>query len=83
MIKQVFHDQKEYYSYNNSPWVSILESISQSYGIKLEKSNNISKSRWKQVKSNLKCNQKSKFKEDLKCPRCQKEMNNEKHLIEQ
>ena len=139
LIKQVFHEQKEYYSYNNSSWVSSLESMSQFYGIKLENSNNISKSRWKKaVKSaikekskqiildqadyrsklqpllefrdgtnienymlrlphkhariiflirtrmlNLKCNQKSKFKEDLKCPRCQKELDNEKHLIEQ
>ena len=32
---------------------------------------------------NLKCNQKSKFKEDLKCARYQKEMDNEKHIIEQ
>ena len=32
---------------------------------------------------NLICNQTSKFKEDLKCRRCQKELDNEKHLIEQ
>ena len=31
----------------------------------------------------IKCNQKSKFKEDFKCPRCQKELDNKKHLIEQ
>ena len=50
-IKQVFRDQKEYYSYNNSSWVSSLESISQFYGIKLENLNNFSKSRWKKQSS--------------------------------
>ena len=55
LIKQVFHEQKEYCSYNNSSRVSSLESISQFYGIKLENSNNISKSRWKKaVKSAIK-----------------------------
>ena len=51
LIKQVFHGQKKYYSYNTctSSWVSSLESISQVYGIKFENSNNISKSRWKKA----------------------------------